>query len=105
MLWMVVLQGRFGAGVSLTIKVPVTTSESDVKALSEKIIRLFPGTRLKESHYGVLRFVVSNLPWSTIFSKMEEVKHEHSLDDYAVAQATLEEVFLEFAEKQVLSAD
>ena len=33
---------------------------------------------------------------------MEQVKDDFELEDYAVSQATLEEVFLEFAEKQVL---
>jgi len=96
------LKSRFGGGVSLTVKIKLGTSQDDIDKLTARIMELFPSTRLKESHYGVVRFVVSDASWSSIFGAMEQVKDDFELEDYAVSQATLEEVFLEFAEKQVL---
>ena len=51
------LKSRFGGGVSLTVKIKLGTSQDDIDKLTARIMELFPSTRLKESHYGVVRSV------------------------------------------------
>ncbi len=48
-----------------------------------------------------MNFVVyDQIPWSRIFGLMEQAKRDFNLQDYSVCQATLEQVFLDFAQHQ-----
>jgi ATP-binding cassette subfamily A (ABC1) protein 3 len=94
------LKSRFGAGVSLTAKLPVGSDQEKLAELTSRVTAKFPGAVVKEEHFGMVRFVIEKVPWSVIFGEMERIKHEMQLEDYSVTQATLEQVFLEFAAAQ-----
>ena len=38
--------------------------------------------------------------WAEVFEKMEAAKKEFNIEDYSVAQTTLEQIFLNFARAQ-----
>jgi ATP-binding cassette subfamily A (ABC1) protein 3 len=41
-----------------------------------------------------------NLKWSQIFGKLQEAKKRLHIEDYSIAQASLEQVFLSFTKYQ-----
>lgn len=66
------LKSRFGGGVSLTVKIKLGTSQDDIDKLTARIMELFPSTRLKESHYGVVRSVGKAVQWRRAMKACDE---------------------------------
>ncbi|KAG5895530.1 hypothetical protein JTB14_010674 [Gonioctena quinquepunctata] len=56
---------------------------------------------LKDEHAGMLHFYIKddNMKWSDIFKEVEEIKakNPHLIEDYAISEASLEDVFLKVA--------
>jgi ATP-binding cassette subfamily A (ABC1) protein 3 len=94
------LKSTYGGGISLTTKLPIGASVQATNMLVDKVTKIFPNAIVKERHPPMVRFVIQDIPLSAIFGEMERAKEEFGLEDYAVSQATLEQVFLEFADKQ-----
>lgn len=40
------------------------------------------------------------MPWSKMFGIMERAKRELAIEDYSIAQTTLEQIFLQFTKYQ-----
>eukprot|EP00039_Didymoeca_costata_P018298 m.332943 g.332943 ORF g.332943 m.332943 type:complete len:1731 (+) comp17035_c0_seq1:282-5474(+) len=95
------LKSNLGQGVSLTAKVRLGASPEELTKLKTRIVQCFPNAQLREEHTVVVRYTVTSQSWASIFGRMEELKKELDLEDYAVTQATLEQIFLEFAARQV----
>ena len=76
--------------------------EQNIKNLEEFMKSSFEGTELKEIHYNLLNFQINNttISWSKIFGAIERAKETLNIEDYAVGQTTLEQIFLGFAAKQ-----
>ncbi|XP_065191428.1 phospholipid-transporting ATPase ABCA3-like [Sycon ciliatum] len=75
---------------------------------AEKFIKeTFPGADLLEARQGQLHYNINipDLTWSTIFREIEGQRKKLSIVDYSVTQATLEEVFVNFASAQFGSDD
>ncbi|XP_064136134.1 phospholipid-transporting ATPase ABCA7 isoform X8 [Loxodonta africana] len=93
------LKGRFGAGHTLTLRVPAARP----KPVAEFVAAAFPGAELREAHGGRLRF---HLPadgactLARVFGELTAHGAEHGVEDFSVSQTTLEEVFLYFSKDQ-----
>ncbi|XP_057564820.1 phospholipid-transporting ATPase ABCA7 isoform X4 [Hippopotamus amphibius kiboko] len=93
------LKGRFGAGHTLTLRVPLSRS----KSAAAFVAAAFPGAELREAHGGRLRF---QLPpggccaLALVFGELAARGPEHGVEDFSVSQTTLEEVFLYFSKDQ-----
>lgn len=96
------LKSKFGDGYTVIVKVSGTQS-GDVLQLCRYIESTFPGSLLKDVHYGLVHYHVPKSPtvsFATLFACLEEVRERFSIDDYSVGQTTLEQVFLNFARAQ-----
>uniref|UniRef100_A0A8C5ZH58 ATP binding cassette subfamily A member 7 n=1 Tax=Marmota marmota marmota TaxID=9994 RepID=A0A8C5ZH58_MARMA len=85
------LKRRFGAGHTLTLRVPVDRHEGAIAF----VVAAFPGAELREAHGGRLRF---QLPQGErgalahIFAELAAHGSDHGMEDFSVSQTTLEEV-------------
>jgi len=121
------LKSKFGNGFVLTIKVKrfyneqnnnndtneeIARSESteminERNAVKDFVEQEFSGAVLKEEYYDMLTFHVPahDIKWSQIFGTLESAKKQLSIEDYSIAQSTLEQVFLLFTKYQRESDD
>lgn len=94
------LKHKFSKGYILTIKGGEEFSESDdkVKTVQNEIKQLFPSAQLKEHHLDVFTYHIPDpdLKWSEVFGIMNQMKNVMNLEDYALTQTSLEQVFLFF---------
>ena len=100
------LKNKFGEGYTLMAKIrdreDVNVIEQTTK-LKNFIQKTFPGSVLKDEHYGYIHYQISNatVSWSQLFGTIEKCREEFCIEDYSVSQTTLEQVFLNFAKEQV----
>ncbi|XP_055599073.1 phospholipid-transporting ATPase ABCA3-like isoform X2 [Uranotaenia lowii] len=100
------LKNKFSKGYFLTVKLKrLSESDDDSHALKEYILQNFPGAVLKEEHQDSLTYHIthSKLKWSTMFGLMEKAKKTLGIEDYALGQTSLEQVFLFFTKYQRVS--
>ncbi|XP_043768566.1 phospholipid-transporting ATPase ABCA7 isoform X5 [Cervus elaphus] len=93
------LKGRFGAGHTLTLRVPLSRS----KSAADFVAQAFPGAELREAHGGRLRFQLlpgGRCTLALVFGLLAASGAEHGVEDFSVSQTTLEEVFLYFSKDQ-----
>ncbi|XP_055285240.1 phospholipid-transporting ATPase ABCA7 isoform X3 [Moschus berezovskii] len=93
------LKGRFGAGHTLTLRVPLSRS----KSAADFVAQAFPGAELREAHGGRLRFQLlpgGRCTLALVFGVLAARGAEHGVEDFSVSQTTLEEVFLYFSKDQ-----
>ncbi|XP_044943937.1 phospholipid-transporting ATPase ABCA7 isoform X11 [Mustela putorius furo] len=93
------LKNRFGAGHTLTLRVPAARSESALAFVGTA----FPGAELREAHGSRLRFQLppgGRCALSRVFGELAARGAEHGVEDFSVSQTTLEEVFLNFSKDQ-----
>ncbi|XP_066292809.1 phospholipid-transporting ATPase ABCA3-like isoform X1 [Branchiostoma lanceolatum] len=99
------LKSRFGEGYMLIAKVACNTPEEErqnILPLKDFIEENFPGSILKDEHYGMVHYHVKDrsLTWAHVFGTMERAKTRFNIEDYLVSQTSLEQVFLNFAKWQ-----
>lgn len=89
-------------------------STPDMRPLKAFIRDRLPGARLQHEFQEQLTYHVSahssgpadgadgapTLRWSQMFGIMEEARRRFSVEDYALSQTSLEQVFLSFARQQ-----
>ncbi|XP_073910595.1 phospholipid-transporting ATPase ABCA7 isoform X3 [Castor canadensis] len=93
------LKGRFGAGHTLTLRVPADQPERTV----DFVVAAFPGAELREVHGGRLRFQLppgGRCALACVFGELAAHGSDHGIEDFSVSQTTLEEVFLYFSNDQ-----
>ncbi|XP_051028674.1 phospholipid-transporting ATPase ABCA7 [Acomys russatus] len=93
------LKSRFGAGHTLTLRVPPDQPEPAVAFIKAT----FPGAELREVHGSRLRFQLPPGGGSTLAQVFRELAAQgkaHGVEDFSVSQTTLEEVFLYFSKDQ-----
>nr|XP_044990914.1 phospholipid-transporting ATPase ABCA7 isoform X2 [Jaculus jaculus] len=93
------LKSRFGAGHTLTLRVPSHRPEPAVAFVTGA----FPGAELRELHGGRLRFQLppgGHCTLARVFGELAAHGQEHGVEDFSVSQTTLEEVFLYFSKDQ-----
>jgi len=91
------LKSRFGKGFSLSVTCRPEFSEQLVHA---NILRHMPELQLERSHPGQLHYLVEREGFDIgrVFSVMREYKADLGIQDYGLAQASLEEVFLKIVD-------
>eukprot|EP00058_Branchiostoma_floridae_P010060 XP_002595548.1 hypothetical protein BRAFLDRAFT_117471 [Branchiostoma floridae] len=99
------LKSRFGEGYMLIAKVACNTPQEErqnILPLKDFIEENFPGSILKDEHYGMVHYHVKDrsLTWARVFGTMERAKTRFNIEDYLVSQTSLEQVFLNFAKWQ-----
>ncbi|XP_055537148.1 phospholipid-transporting ATPase ABCA3-like isoform X2 [Wyeomyia smithii] len=103
------LKSKFSKGYFLTVKIKRSNVESDNYYKKEQVksytSQCFEGAILREDHQDTLTYhiVQSDLKWSTMFGLMETAKRTLDIEDYALGQTSLEQVFLFFTKYQRLS--
>uniref|UniRef100_H0XFP8 ATP binding cassette subfamily A member 7 n=1 Tax=Otolemur garnettii TaxID=30611 RepID=H0XFP8_OTOGA len=98
------LKSRFGAGYTLTLRVP---SERSQPAM-DFVAAAFQGSELREAHGGHLRFQLplgGRCSLAHVFGELARNGAEHGVEDFSVSQTTLEEVFLYFSKDQGMDED
>jgi ATP-binding cassette subfamily A (ABC1) protein 7 len=82
---------RFGAGHTLTLRVPADQPERTV----DFVVAAFPGAELREVHGGRLRFQLppgGRCALACVFGELAAHGSDHGIEDFSVSQTTLEEV-------------
>eukprot|EP00002_Diphylleia_rotans_P030496 TRINITY_DN6270_c0_g1_i4.p1 TRINITY_DN6270_c0_g1~~TRINITY_DN6270_c0_g1_i4.p1 ORF type:complete len:1633 (-),score=415.86 TRINITY_DN6270_c0_g1_i4:245-5143(-) len=92
------LKNKFGSGYRLEIQ----TSHEMVEKVKTFIAGIFRDANLLEWHGGKLRYQIAshNMNLATVFENLESNRHELQIEDYALSQTTLEQVFVNFARQQ-----
>jgi ABC-type multidrug transport system ATPase subunit len=95
------LKNKFGSGYELTVKLKGASHSGDSQALSHESARLtlfvrglFSEAKLIGENGGLLTFQIpkEQMRMGLAFTEMEKHKDELSVEDYSVAQPTLEQV-------------
>lgn len=116
------LKNKYGRGYTLEVKVkpnraPVSISNASspshvisaekgnsiIKQVQQKVIETFPNATLDEQFEERLIYKVPQtdvMSLALIFEMLEKIKSDGLVDEYALSQTTLEQVFLQFARQQ-----
>ncbi|XP_072578148.1 phospholipid-transporting ATPase ABCA7 isoform X6 [Vulpes vulpes] len=93
------LKSRFGAGHTLTLRVPPARADSAVAFVGAA----FPGAELRGAHGSRLRFQLppgGRCALSRVFGELAARGAELGVEHFSVSRTALEEVFLDFAAAQ-----
>ncbi|CAN7992300.1 unnamed protein product, partial [Ixodes pacificus] len=94
------LKGKFGKGYTLNIHLK-NVSTVNVADFRAKVEKTFPGIELKNHREDVFDFhMEEKLPWSVLFTKVEELELMFSFNHVLVSECTLEQIFIGFAREQ-----
>ena len=96
------LKSKYGDGYTLIAKVGSHASGL-VGPLCQHVDHVFPGSEVKDVHHGLVQYHIARSPsvsFAALFSAMEEMRDQLSVEDYSVSQTTLEQVFINFARGQ-----
>lgn len=102
------LKNKYGSGYLLEVKLSISNQseslEDRLDRLHQYVIEKFPGATVIEQfservQYKVPKSSVTSL--SRAFTVLEEGKASHDIEEYSFSQSTLEQVFLEFAKRQL----
>ncbi|XP_050098673.1 phospholipid-transporting ATPase ABCA3-like [Anopheles aquasalis] len=98
------LKNKFSNGYFLMIKLKRTEGSSmdRIEGVKRYIEERFPEAELKEAYLESVTYQIpsANTRWSTMFGLMEEAKKVLDIEDYALGQTSLEQVFLFFTKFQ-----
>ncbi|XP_053689710.1 phospholipid-transporting ATPase ABCA3-like [Sabethes cyaneus] len=99
------LKNKFSKGFLLTVKVkrdPFESLPERVDQVKQFVQSRFAGAVLQEGYQDSLSFHIpqSNLRWSTMFGLMQSSRERLEIEDYALGQTSLEQVFLYFTKYQ-----
>ena len=91
------LSKRYGGYLSFTI----TTSLADVAAAKDSVLNMCPAARSTYSLAGTQKFELptSDITIAQVFRRMEVIKVQVGVLDWAVANASLEDVFIDIAKR------
>ena len=92
------LRSKYGHGYNLMAKI----GTHDTGPFKSFIKEHFPSAQVKEEHFGMVQFELdkSEVSLPSMFDALEKIKNELNVVDYSIAQTTLEQVFISFAEEQ-----
>lgn len=102
------LKSKYGEGYTLLAKINLSDdlnhTENKVNTFLAFIMDKFPNSALKESRDGYVNIHIndnSTRLLSDLFSVIENCKQTYSIEYYVVTQTNLEQIFLNFASKQI----
>lgn len=99
-----VLRATYGSGHTLQL----TVSPEQVNTMQAAVSACFAGARLQEAHLGHIRFHLApedTQPLSAAFAALEELRARTPGLVYHVAETSLEDVFLRFAQAAATETD
>lgn len=101
------LKTRYGKGYTLVVKVrPTRDGPGSTAAIKTFVAQTFSGATLGSEYNGQLTYdVPDSHKWATLFDELERNKEQLNVDDYSVAQTSLEQIFLGFAAHQKVTED
>lgn len=90
------LKNKYGSGFELTVKLEGKNIEAELKALTPFIVSLFPSSTVLAENGGLITYQIpkEEMKMSLIFQKLYEEKEKYSIEEFTVAQPTLEQVFI-----------
>jgi len=98
------LKSKYGEGYTLLAKIPMLENNQEkIDKFVNLILNSF-ASELRESRDGFINIQIKNSKTSelgNIFELVEKSKEEFSIEYYVVTQTKLEQIFLNFASKQV----
>ncbi|KAL1392905.1 hypothetical protein pipiens_012130 [Culex pipiens pipiens] len=102
------LKNKYTEGFFLTIKLKKCDSASErskTNLVMEFVEESFDGARLREHYQDYLTYHITktSLKWSAMFGLMEQAKARFEIEDYALGQTSLEQVFLALTAYQRIS--
>ncbi|XP_010886102.3 phospholipid-transporting ATPase ABCA1 isoform X2 [Esox lucius] len=94
------LKSRFGEGYTVIVR--VGGSPPALGPVEEFVDKTFPGSVLKEKHHNTLQYQLPHGEGAlaSIFSQFSTHQLRLGVEDYSVAQTTLDQVFVNFAKYQ-----
>ena len=95
------LKSRYGDGYTLLVKIALKTNLNE---FIKFILNSFEKSELKENRDGFLNFHLKSNSINTlskIFSLIEDNKLKYTIEYYGVSQTNIEQIFLNFASKQI----
>jgi len=103
------LKSKYGEGYTLLVKIKFSDSNEDsnrekVNKFTSFILNEFRPSILKESRDGFVNIHIndnSTALLSNLFSSVENCKQRFEIEYYVVTQTKLEQIFLNFASKQI----
>jgi ATP-binding cassette subfamily A (ABC1) protein 3 len=103
------LKSRYGEGYTLLAKLALTDLDENAKNTRVNkfiafILEKLSKATIKESRDGFLNIHIKDTSThvlSTVFSLIESVKDSFQIEYYVVTQTNLEQIFLNFASKQI----
>lgn len=103
------LKSKYGEGYTLLAKIKMTDNRNDenqekINTFISFILDRFQPSIVKESRDGFINIHISDNSislLSKLFSTIENKKEEFSIEYYVVTQTKLEQIFLNFASKQI----
>lgn len=97
------LKVKFGSGFELTVKLQVDNKELEdsIKALTLFVQHLFPSANLLSENGGLLTYQIprEEMRMGLAFTQLEQQKQALHVEDYTIAQPTLEQVFIRTVNK------
>lgn len=106
------LKSKYGEGYTLLAKIEASEdqkiAEEKIKRFINFILISFKNSELKENRDGFINMHIpshAHTALSTIFAIIENNKQKYGVEYYVVTQTKLEQIFLNFAEKQVSPED
>ena len=100
------LKSKYGEGYTLLAKIPMDedNNKQKINEFIEFFLNSFKDSQLKENRDGFINIHINNNSTSQlsgIFSFIENSKQKYSIEYYVVTQTKLEQIFLNFASKQI----
>ncbi|XP_052061510.1 phospholipid-transporting ATPase ABCA3-like [Mytilus californianus] len=99
------LKNKFGHGYTLICQMKMEESgfHASTQPLKQFVKTTFPNSEIFDHHHGYCHFQIpdADIPLAAVFSAMERAKKDYNIEDYAVHQTTLEQVFLTFTQNQI----
>ena len=99
------LKNKFGQGYTLICNMGNDEDGGRASAvpLKQYLCHKFPSTKIFDDHQGYCHFQIMdrNVSLGLVFGAMENAKKKFNVEDYAIHQATLEQVFLTFTRNQM----
>ncbi|XP_075524840.1 phospholipid-transporting ATPase ABCA3-like [Dermacentor variabilis] len=102
------LKEKFGKGYTITVKTYPDKKQdfSYQQDVVSEVCKVFPEAEMAYSYEGLLEFRMSrvNMLWSEMFMRMARIKRRHKLQDFFIADASLEQIFLSVTCKEASEA-
>eukprot|EP01040_Poterioochromonas_malhamensis_P010000 gene10001-10866_t len=95
------LKNKYGSGFELTVKLEGKNIAAELDALTPFIVSLFPSSTILSENGGLITYQIpkEEMKMSLIFQKLYEEKEKYSIEEFTVAQPTLEQVFIRILHK------